>query len=420
MRDINFNITARLVELITIWMREDWSDDHKLFMMAKHNARTKISGEALALALLYFEKKCLHIQLSLENPSPKDVYHEAIQCDESTFRVSGMVQAALKLIAGKEWKEPYKKKRRQQYLLTPQYLSKVHTMLENTITVSLGAEETDANDVTNELVPRLENKATDDIQVAIGIAPMEHQTHEHERNGHAHTIYNLRRVVNVTLLPDAQPGEWDHPYRSLATRQQYLLTPQYLSKVHTMLENTITGIAYDIKDLPKIAINSDVLLIVGAEETDANNVTNELVPRLENKATDDIQVAIGIAPMEHQTHEHERNGHAHTSLWKRVVNVTLLPDAQPREWDHPYRSLATTPYDQNGVIGFYATTRWYDSIRKFWVPRWPPLTKKPQKEEETPPQRKRLHDDDDTVYPPWKSNPQKHCYRGKRLAPHHK
>ncbi|KAK6018296.1 zinc knuckle, partial [Ostertagia ostertagi] len=307
MEDISFDSAGRLAQLITIWVKEDWSDDHKLMIMAKQKAAVRISGEALALALLYLKKKCLHVQLSLENLQPEDVYHEAIQDDEKAVRVSGIYQAALKLIDGQEWKAPFQKKQRKQYLLTPQCLSKIHMLMDENITV----------------------------------------------------------------------------------------------------------ITYSSADPPKIELNSDVLLIIGPEEASADNIANHLAPWLESMAADDVQVAIGVAPMEHQTPDHEEKwtqiyGAMETLVenLNRVANhVRLFEDAKPGEWDHPHRSLGTAPYDAQGLIGFYATKRWYESVRKYWATGWPPAVEKPKKGTATDGlPKKRFYGENDSSYPPRKKN----------------
>ncbi|KAK5977858.1 Zinc knuckle, partial [Trichostrongylus colubriformis] len=106
MGDVRFDSVGKLAELITIWMKEDWSEDQKLIAMARQKAPVVITGDALAVALLYFKKKCLHVQLSIENLMPEDVYHEALREEGETIRVSGIYQAAIKLTSGQDWKGP--------------------------------------------------------------------------------------------------------------------------------------------------------------------------------------------------------------------------------------------------------------------------------------------------------------------------
>uniref|UniRef100_A0A7I5ED90 C2 domain-containing protein n=1 Tax=Haemonchus contortus TaxID=6289 RepID=A0A7I5ED90_HAECO len=303
MKDVTFDSIGRLAQLVTIWMKDDWSEDFKLLMMAKPNTRMEISGEALGLALLYFRKKCLHAQLSLENMQPEDVYHEALQDEDGIIRVSGIYQAALKWANGQEWKGPIHRKK----------------------------------------------------------------------------------------------------------RQQYLLTPRCLSKIHMLLDDAVTGVTYSMDELPQIELNSDVLLIVGAEDASVDRIVKNLAPWLEGLASRDVQVAIGMAPMEHQTVEQEKKWAKVYSMMKaaadnvgKVANhVRLLDDARAGEWDHPHRSLGTAPYDEHGRIGFYGTKRWYESIRKFWVTEWPPAAEKPKKEVEGLPQ-KRKHDDEGRAPQPFK------------------
>ncbi|XGW03490.1 hypothetical protein V3C99_015013 [Haemonchus contortus] len=59
-------------------------------------------------------------------------------------------------------------------------------------------------------------------------------------------------------------------------------------------------------ELPQIELNSDVLLIVGADDACVDRIVKNLAPWLEGLASRDVQVAIGMAPLEHQTVEQEK------------------------------------------------------------------------------------------------------------------
>ncbi|XGW04516.1 hypothetical protein V3C99_015583 [Haemonchus contortus] len=133
-----------------------------------------------------------------------------------------------------------------------------------------------------------------------------------------------------------------------------------------LLDDAVTGVTYSMDELPQIEPNSDVLLIVGAEDARVDRIVKNLASR-------DVQVAIGMAPMEHQTVEQKKKWSKVYSMVKAAVDnvgkvanhIRLLHDARAGEWDHLHRSLGTAPYDEHGRIGFYGTKRWYESVRKF-------------------------------------------------------
>uniref|UniRef100_A0A7I4YUY5 Membrane protein FdrA n=1 Tax=Haemonchus contortus TaxID=6289 RepID=A0A7I4YUY5_HAECO len=106
-----------------------------------------------------------------------------------------------------------------------------------------------------------------------------------------------------------------------------------LVKIHMLLDDAVTGITYSMDELPQIELNSDVLLIVGADDASVDRIVKNLAPWLEGLASRDVQVAIGMAPMEHQTVEQEKKWSKVYSMMKaavdnvgKVANHVRLPD----------------------------------------------------------------------------------------------
>ncbi|KAK5970308.1 hypothetical protein GCK32_002155 [Trichostrongylus colubriformis] len=109
MGDVRFDSVGKLAELITIWMEED----QKLIAMARQKAPVVITGDALAVALLYFRRRLPR------GPPRRRRNHQSQR----------YLPAAIKLTSGQDWKRPFEKKKRLQYLLTPHCLSKINSLL---------------------------------------------------------------------------------------------------------------------------------------------------------------------------------------------------------------------------------------------------------------------------------------------------
>ncbi|VDO04992.1 unnamed protein product [Haemonchus placei] len=131
--------------------------------------------------------------------------------------------------------------------------------------------------------------------------------------------------------------------------------------------DAVAGVTYIMDKLPQIESNRDVLLIVSTKEASIDLIVKDFALWLEEPVPRDVQLAIRMAPMEHQTLGQEKKWFEVYNSMKATVenvrkvvnNVRLLGGAKAGELDHPHRSLGTALYDEQGRIGFHGTKTWY-------------------------------------------------------------
>ncbi|XGW22596.1 hypothetical protein V3C99_005091 [Haemonchus contortus] len=176
-------------------------------------------------------------------------------------------------------------------------------------------------------------------------------------------------------------GPWEKPRRS-----QLLFVPKNLENILKCLPESVKGVIYDNDSIPPPDDKSDVLMIIGKSFSDKETSLHVLRPWLDSLRSMDVNLAVGMAPREH-------NSEANIRMWDHaasnvsVVLSTITPfkdvkffgkDAPPEEWDNPIRCLGSDPYDYNDIIGRFKIRLWYEKLRKFWIPQWP----EPSNEEE--------------------------------------